>query len=240
MDYLLLILSVLLPSFWIYFKADIPAKFNKVLLAFSGAYLLGISFMHLLPEVYEVQHKLVGVFIVIGFLVQLLLEYISQGVEHGHAHHATSFGKYFPLLLLGSLMLHSITEIIPVAYEQTTHNHEHSHTSNLLWGFVLHKIPVALTLTGILIKSKVSKLMQLICICLFAISAPAALYWTINIAPSYELPENFFALASALSIGIILHISTTILFESNQGHKFNLVKFVSVITGLAAAYLLVG
>ena len=42
----------------------------------------------------------------------------------------------------------------------------------------------------------------------------------------------------ALIIGMLLHISTTILFESNRGHRFNLHKLISILSGLGIAYLL--
>jgi hypothetical protein len=42
----------------------------------------------------------------------------------------------------------------------------------------------------------------------------------------------------AIVIGIFFHISTTILFESDQNHRFNLIKFLSVILGAALAFLL--
>jgi len=38
--------------------------------------------------------------------------------------------------------------------------------------------------------------------------------------------------------GVLLHVSTTILFETSEGHKFNLVK-ISLITGaIILAYFL--
>jgi hypothetical protein len=35
----------------------------------------------------------------------------------------------------------------------------------------------------------------------------------------------------ALVVGIFLHISTTILFETEENHKFNMVKFIAIIIG---------
>jgi zinc and cadmium transporter len=41
----------------------------------------------------------------------------------------------------------------------------------------------------------------------------------------------------AVVIGIFLHISTTILFESGAGHRFNLYKMAAIITGGLAGLL---
>jgi ZIP family zinc transporter len=38
-------------------------------------------------------------------------------------------------------------------------------------------------------------------------------------------------------VGILLHVSTTILFESEEGHRFNIYKFASILLGIASAAL---
>ena len=43
---------------------------------------------------------------------------------------------------------------------------------------------------------------------------------------------------NALVIGVFLHISTVILFESSEGHKFNLRKLLVIILGITIAYYL--
>ena len=43
---------------------------------------------------------------------------------------------------------------------------------------------------------------------------------------------------TALVIGVFLHISTVILFESSEGHKFNLRKLLVIIVGIVIAYFL--
>jgi len=39
-------------------------------------------------------------------------------------------------------------------------------------------------------------------------------------------------------IGMFLHISTTIIFETSENHKFNLLKLSSIIAGVSSALLL--
>jgi len=43
---------------------------------------------------------------------------------------------------------------------------------------------------------------------------------------------------TAVVIGILLHISTVILFESSQGHTFNLRKLVVIFFGIVMAYFI--
>ncbi|HIC30650.1 MAG TPA: ZIP family metal transporter, partial [Flavobacteriaceae bacterium] len=59
----------------------------KLLLAFSGAFLLSITVFNFLPEVYHHHHdKPIGLFIMAGILLQIVLEFFSKGAEHGHVH----------------------------------------------------------------------------------------------------------------------------------------------------------
>ena len=49
--------------------------------------------------------------------------------------------------------------------------------------------------------------------------------------------DLYFDRIMGIVIGIFLHISTTILFESSVDHRFNLKKMVAVLTGLGVAVL---
>jgi len=234
----LLFLAVVIPAAFILKSKTLSDKLVKLLLAFSGAYLLGLCFMHLLPEVYQAGVTKIGLWILLGFVIQLLLEFLSQGVEHGHAHHSTQFGKYFPLVLLISLSLHSITEIFSLHFDGAQHHH-HSDSIGLVSGFILHKIPVAITLASIFSKSALSKAQQWGGIILFGLSAPLGIFIGEYLKQEDLVGPNFFAIVTSISVGIILHISTTILFESNQGHRFNYAKFGTVALGLMLSYFLV-
>ena len=65
-----------------YFKATNKSHFIKLALSFSGGFLLAIIFQHLLPDLYNDETQKIGVFILAGFLIQLVLEYFSGGIEH--------------------------------------------------------------------------------------------------------------------------------------------------------------
>jgi multisubunit Na+/H+ antiporter MnhG subunit len=43
---------------------------------------------------------------------------------------------------------------------------------------------------------------------------------------------------TALVMGMLLHIATTILFESNQGHAFNIRKLLTILLAFVISYLL--
>ena len=70
-----LILSVLLGGLLVsYLKANYKRHTIKLTLAFSGGFLLAIVFCHLLPDLYQHDFETTGLYILIGFLLQLILE----------------------------------------------------------------------------------------------------------------------------------------------------------------------
>lgn len=220
------------------FKQHMP-----LLLAFGGAFLLGLCFLHLLPEAFLMNGN-AGQWVIAGFLIQVGLEYLSKGMEHGHIH-----GNRFGAVAFVSLCLHALIESMPFGLEELggehlhdhahDHGHDHGHHHHhgegrwaLLFGIALHKFPVALALMTIL-KATVD-------------SRPRRWMWTLvfaavplcgmAIAGSLpQLPWVFGALNGVL-VGILLHISTTILFETSDGHNFNARKLLTVLGGLLLAW----
>jgi len=47
--------------------------------------------------------------------------------------------------------------------------------------------------------------------------------------------ENYI---NAVVVGILLHVSTTILFESSKDHQFNWSKIISILLGIGLAYIM--
>ena len=197
----------------------------QLLLTFSGAYLLAVSVLHLLPEIFHHSDTPnIGLFILGGFLIQILLEYFSQGIEHGHFHKSNAV----PFSVLISLCLHALLEGIPLG----GHLHHHAHNA-LLTGIVLHKMPVAIVLMTIFLQSNISKTRAYFYLLLFALMSPLGVFSVSLFADLAEFHNEIMAVV----IGIFLHISTTILFESSKGHKFNSKKIFAILLGAAIAYL---
>ncbi len=222
MNILALILSVIFGvSLVLIFK---PAtKAIQLFLSFSGAYLLSITVLHLLPEVFESQQENVGIYILIGILLQSILEFFSKGAEHGHIH-IHPYTKGLPWLLFISLGLHAFFEGIPLG---TANN------NLLLWAIVIHKIPIAIILSIFLFNSKLPKKVTYFFILLFALMSPLGLFLSNKI----EFFNNYHVEITGIIIGVFLHISTAILFESTQNHQFNSRKFIAVLIGFAVAFL---
>ena len=201
------------------------SKNIQFLLTFSGAYLLAVSMLHLIPEIFtHTTTNSIGLFILAGFLIQILLEYFSQGIEHGHFHKS----HIIPLSVLISLCLHALLEGIPLG----GHLHHHAHNA-LLTGIILHKLPVSIVLMTFFLQSNIPKKRAYILLLLFAIMSPLGVF----AGDLFTALANYHNEIMAIVIGIFLHISTTILFESSDGHKFSLQKILAIIFGSLIAFL---
>jgi zinc and cadmium transporter len=229
--YLLLFFVPLLSglSIFIFRKGDHKTRL-KLFLAFSGSYLFSISILHILPEIYAHQENHIGIYILIGFFFQILLELFSEGIEHGHVHKQKSMA--FPTAIIFSLCVHSFLEGMPLARNS---NLDTSHNS-LFMGIVLHHIPVAFALMSMLLDSKLKVLTAVICLFLFSVMAPFGALVSNVISQNMILDLGlYFDKMMGIVVGIFLHISTTILFESSENHRFNLYKFVVILIGALLA-----
>ncbi|SFN35774.1 ZIP Zinc transporter [Paenimyroides ummariense] len=273
--YLLPFLAVVLGYFLAIIVKPAKKKTIKLLLAFSGSFLLTMTVSHLLPEVYAYviegnhvettsivemdysshnqshehhdythdhashdnrnhtettnsnQHnhdhdamKQIGLFIMLGIVFQIILEYFSKGAEHGHVHVHEKMTS-MPWLLFASLCLHALFEGMPVS--------QHTH---LAWAIAIHHFPIAIILTLFFLQAELNKKFVFMFMIVFALMTPLGTYLSANL--SFLI--DYYVPISAFVIGILFHISSTIIFESSEGHKFNLAKLLSIIIGIAFGF----
>jgi zinc transporter ZupT len=223
MIYILPILGVLLSFLFVVVTKPQKNEYFKLLLAFSGAFLLALTIFELLPEVYNHNDpKTIGIFIMLGILFQIFLEFFSKGAEHGHVH-ISKESTNFPWLLFISLCIHSLLEGLPIGSNDT-----------IIYGILIHKIPIAIILSIFLLGSKIKLIYAGLFMLLFSVMTPIGTF----LAHTVEILSTYAVYLNALLIGVFLHISTVILFESSEGHKFNLRKLLVIIFGITIAYFL--
>lgn len=227
---LILFLPALLSGLSVFFVKRDSTSLLKLILSFSGAYLFGITVLHLIPHVYqgnEAAGSTIGLYILGGFIFQLVLEHFSQGIEHGHVHHGNH--SAFPLAIMISLCLHAFLEGMPLASGQQ---------SQLVFGISIHHIPAAFALGSLLIATNLSKRKIAICLLIFAFMTPLGFLVSKGISEgSIGDIHLYYDKIMAVVIGIFLHVSTTILFESGSAdhHTFNKRKMLAVFIGLLLA-----
>ena len=205
----------------------------KLLTAFTGSYLMGLTCLHLLPEVfvnasreYPESNWQIGAFILTGFFVQVILENFSRGLEHGHAH--APHGP-LPYSMLAGLCLHAFLEATPLG--SSTHDHGHAHNNTLLLAAIaIHKYPVAIVLLAMLLQSGISRRKTYVLLGVFTAMAPLG-----ALAGSMPVLAKHHDWLLAMVIGIFMHVATTILFETEEGHRVNLQKCIAIVLGAALA-----
>ncbi len=221
----LLISSVLVGAIFVEIFKPKQSRNIQYLLTFSGTYLLAITLIHLLPELFHYNTtNNIGLYILCGFLIQNLLEYFSKGIEHGHFHKKTTI----PFSVFISLCIHALFESLPLG----SGLHQHTHNS-LLTGILIHKIPVSIVLMTCFLQSKLNRKKAYFLLFLFAIMPVIGIYAN----SVFEFLSIFHDHIIAIVIGMMLHISTVILFESNDSHKFSAQKLISIIIGIIAAIM---
>ncbi len=210
------------------FAIPISKQNLKFILAFSGAYLLSICFMHILPDLYHssFNHATIGLLILAGFMIQIVLEFFSSGIEHGHVHHHE---KNTLLILTISLCIHSLLEGMPLSNTQA------GLKNALLWGIILHNIPVGIAFASMLRHTLQKKSSIFLYLGMFAIAAPLGILMGSFVHEDKKALYNIIALS--ITVGIFLHIATTIIFEASNNHKFNFKKLIAVLIGLTVGIL---
>ncbi len=196
----------------------------KLFLAFSGAFLLATCVIHLLPEIFENEGINAAPYILLGFFLQIMIEYFSQGVEHGHIHEP--HGKaHFPYLIYLGLCIHAFAEGLPLAGIDSSF----SSLPPLFWGILLHKIPIVIILATLMMAYQIKRGIVYLALLIFALMAPFGGLVGNEIVKTTSPDILVYFLAA--STGIFLHISTVILFETSHNHRFNFMKFVFILAG---------
>lgn len=233
---------------------------------FGGAFLLASCFINLVPHMYLEGYATptlgfkVGAAAMIGFMVQILLEQLTHGVEHGHHHdhqhhheadhdhemeyevpahrldhtHCTVYGEHAhstPILgLMLGLCIHSFIEGMPMV------DGEGDIHQGLLWGIVLHNIPIALVLLSLCMSNRYSTWRTLLLMATFAVMTPLG-----SMTGLYLLADNevLSCLMMGVVVGILLHVSVSILFDHDH-NKFSWMKLALITLAFVAAYFTPG
>ena len=212
----LLVLSVLLGVLLGKFFGN-NEKVAKILLIVSAGFLISMCVVEVFPQVYKVEDENIGLWIVFGVLLQMFLENLTKGFEHGHFHYERC--NILPLGLILGMFIHAFIEGIPLA-------REYDECSSYLLGILVHNLPISFVLGAFLLREKKNKIVALVTILFFAAASPLGMLLGEHMNPKWN---SYFL---ALSGGIFLHISSVIIFESNKNHKMDWEKILLVILGV--------
>ena len=237
---LVLFFTPLLSGLLVYLIPGGRTKSFRLLLVFAGAYLFGITVVHILPELYRGngEVELIGLFVLCGFFLQQILEHFTSGVEHGHIHkhehahdhqHSHQHQQVSALVLLMALCVHAFLEGAMLA-QPATMGFQYD-VNAILLGIALHRAPAAFALMTVLSFQLNSRNKAIPYLIVFSVAAPIGLLISTYLVEAEILSQSGLVLLYALVSGNFLHISTTIVFESSPEHHFNARKLTVAILG---------
>ncbi|MBX2946664.1 MAG: ZIP family metal transporter [Cyclobacteriaceae bacterium] len=239
---LVLFFTPLLSGLLVYLMPGGRTKNFRLLLVFAGAYLFGITVVHILPELYRGngEVELIGLFVLCGFFLQQILEHFTSGVEHGHIHthehvhdHQHTHHQLSAIVLLMALCVHAFLEGAMLA-QPVTMGFQYD-VNAILLGIALHRAPAAFALMTVLTFQLHSRNKAIPYLVVFSVAAPVGLLISTYLVEAEILSQSGLVLLYALVSGNFLHISTTIVFESSPEHHFNARKLTVAILGALVA-----
>lgn len=260
--YLLIIVGIIIWAVLIPRRKHVSDKVMSHITVFGGAFLFASCFINLVPHMFlgdepyrfvtPGSHFKIAAAVMIGFLIQLLLEQLTKGVEHGHNHcpcceeeqealaqhhqHHHHEGhchnnQIHPVTgLLVGLSIHAFLEGMPmVDLDGDIHQ-------GLLYGIVLHNIPIALVLVGLFMNNGYRFWKSLGLLAIFAVMTPLG-----SLCNLYFIPENevLQSLIMGVVVGILLHVSVSILFDHDH-NNFSWLKLALIVVAFLAAYFTPG
>ncbi len=249
--YLLIVLGIVLWVPLLYRRRSVSHSLIEATTIFGGAFLFAGCFINLVPHMFLQGYTTPGGFkvsaaVLVGFLLQLLLEQLTGGVEHGHNHHGHNDACHFdencgcdhthrhalPLAgLMTGLFLHSFIEGVPLV--EPGHNEVHQ---GLLYGIVLHNIPIVLVLVSLFVANRVPRLRSLLLLLLFAVATPLGSLFNLYCLPAGEMLQ---CLLMGVVVGILLHVSVSILFGENH-NRLSWHKVLLILLAFVLAYFTPG
>lgn len=235
----ILFLAASLPALFMLKSSGFSPKRLQLFLVFAGAYLFAMTIIHLIPDLFlSGQNPFsLGLYILIGFFLQKIIENFTSGVEHGHVH---QHGNFSVTYLLIALSIHSFLEG-SILTDSLHSNHApdsvyaHGSSPKILLGIVMHKIPAAVALMALLLFKLPNKVQAYSLLLIFALASPLGLFTSEFLSHGQLLPENYMIIFFAVVAGSFLQISTTIFIETDPNHKLNWQRFgISVFGALCA------
>lgn len=244
LSYALIIVGIIVWALLIPSRRHVSPRLMNYINIFGGAFLFASCFINLVPHMFLGEdpyrfvtpnlHFKIAAAVMVGFLIQLLLEQLTHGAEHGHGHlpdetlNATGHPAIFALLI--GLCIHAFLEGMPmVDLDGDIHQ-------GLLYGIVLHNIPIALVLVGLFISHGYGLWRSFCLLLLFAVMTPLGSLCNLYLIPENEMLQS---LIMGIVVGILLHVSVSILFDHHH-NTFSWGKLLLILAAFVAAYFTPG
>lgn len=208
-------------------------KYAQGLLAFSGSFLFAVCIGHILPHSFEgVSAHTAGILVILGFFLQLILQRVTHGVEHGHdCHHHHNHSTAWSLF--GGMAIHSFVEGLPLLAGLF----EWNALLALYLAILLHKIPSAIIIMDMFGQSK-PKYKSYLILVLFALITPLGAGTGYMIQSKLGGFQDAVAWIIPVVAGSFLQIATTIFYEAaSKNHHISAKNWMLISAGAIGGIL---
>lgn len=206
-------------SFLILFFHKWCEKNSLSIINFSAGVMLAIAFFHLIPESMEFNSKS-AFYVLIGFLIMFFLQFILL-FHPCHDDDDCQTHSNIGLTAMAGLSFHSLLDglIIAIGFEANTH-------LGILTtlAIILHKIPDGITISSILLHSKISKKKILSFSFLTAIFTPIGTILGILILKN--ISQSLLGILIAATAGSFIFLSASDLIPETHKCKSRLAPFM--------------
>ncbi|MCH3924668.1 MAG: hypothetical protein LKE30_07105 [Bacteroidales bacterium] len=221
--FLLFVTAIISGYFVILFRKN--ERIIKGIEVFGGAFLLAVCFLDLLPNIYLTINPnidankaiIIGIFVLAGFFLQLILEFMPQNKSK----------KSSALLLLIGVSIHAFFEGFALVINNKLN-------TLLFFGVIIHNIPISIILINSFLSLKISKSKSFILLSLFAIMGILGSIIN-NIIPIFSQYSEYIL---AFVVGILLHVGVSILFDGKEDKKYNFLRLIIVISAFIIVALM--
>jgi zinc transporter ZupT len=218
-------------------KKDWGGRYIDLLLTFTGAFLMGITFLHLLPDAFHYLGSIAGALMLAGFFAQQAIQQLTHGVEHGHhplAEHNHSHPSVSVLPVFFGLAIHAFSEGLPLGIIYS----DPWTLPALVLAIGLHKIPECMLVTALFKARGNSVAKTVIFLVAFSSITPLTGFAARITGQHYTFVATFLKWCIPFVGGVFIQIATTIFFESSSKlHDLKWKKWLIILAGLVISLL---
>lgn len=202
----------------------------QVYVSLGAGLLLGMSFVHMIPEASELLPHTFGAWLLLGFLILLVLErfmMVHACEEHHCDYHTVGVAAFF------GLAVHGVIEGFALASSMVM-----PHLASLvLIAILAHKAPAGVALTSILRMAKKSKKQILLFVTGVALSGPVGILGAYLFLKSETINNTSGALL-AMSAGTFIYIGACdLLPELHKKDEDKFKRLAAFFVGILISYL---
>ncbi len=203
------------------FLSSLFRRFYEPLLTVAGSFILASVVLHFNHQWQGAHGEMVGWGLLVGIFLQITIEQLTGGIEHGHITDVPiKYGTYFMI----GLVMHALVEAMPISSL-----YEYSMWYNpIISSIILHRLPASMVFGFIVGRRK--KQAFIIWGSLFLLTAPVGAF-----LGYYVVSDQLLKWFEFVALGSLLYIGSTMVHEQISHHNIGWKQMVILLLGVLLA-----